>query len=101
MPITPERTRFVFTKLERELVTLSSERQPESVHSFRTGTRRLQTEEARTFDTQLSVGDILDADAHRAHRVRGRDIVLAVREAPDVRGALAERRALELMRASR
>ena len=43
MPITPERTRFVFTKLERELVTLSSERQPESVHSFRTGTRRLQT----------------------------------------------------------
>jgi len=43
MPITPERTRFVFTKLERELVRLSSERQPESVHSFRTGTRRLQT----------------------------------------------------------
>ena len=43
MPIAPERTRAVFSKLERDLVKLFTERHPESVHTFRTGTRRLQT----------------------------------------------------------
>ena len=43
MPIAPERIRAVFAKLERDLLKLSTERRPERVHSFRTGTRRLQT----------------------------------------------------------
>jgi CHAD domain-containing protein len=42
MSITPKRARAVFQKLERDLVKLSSKPQAESVHRFRTGTRRLQ-----------------------------------------------------------
>jgi CHAD domain-containing protein len=43
MPIAPERARVVFKKLERDLVRLTSKLPAGSVHSFRTGTRRLQT----------------------------------------------------------
>lgn len=43
MPIAPERCRLVFDKLERDLLKLSSKREPESVHRFRTGIRRVQT----------------------------------------------------------
>ena len=43
MSIAPERCRLVFQKLERELAKLHSRQTPESVHSFRTGTRRVQT----------------------------------------------------------
>src|SRR5207302_4129095 len=43
MPIAPERTRSVFQKLERDLLKISSKQDAESVHRFRTGTRRLQT----------------------------------------------------------
>jgi CHAD domain-containing protein len=42
MPIAPNRSRLVFQKLERDLVKLSSKPRAESVHRFRTGTRRLQ-----------------------------------------------------------
>jgi CHAD domain-containing protein len=42
MPIDPKRYRAVFQKLERDLVKLSSKPQAQSVHRFRTGTRRLQ-----------------------------------------------------------
>jgi CHAD domain-containing protein len=42
MSIDPKRTRAVFQKLERDLIKLSSKPQPDSVHRFRTGTRRLQ-----------------------------------------------------------
>ncbi|MFZ0319405.1 MAG: CHAD domain-containing protein [Candidatus Sulfotelmatobacter sp.] len=42
MPIDPKRCRAVFQKLERDLVKLSSKSQAQSVHRFRTGTRRLQ-----------------------------------------------------------
>src|ERR1700674_4641744 len=42
MSIAPKRSRAVFQKLERDLVKLSSKSQAESVHRFRTGTRRLQ-----------------------------------------------------------
>jgi len=42
MPIDPKRCRAVFQKLERDLVKLSLKPQAESVHRFRTGTRRLQ-----------------------------------------------------------
>lgn len=43
MLIAPERSRLVFQKLERDLLKLSSKLKPESVHGFRTGTRRVQT----------------------------------------------------------
>jgi len=42
MSIDPKRSREVFRKLERDLITLSSKPPAESVHRFRTGTRRLQ-----------------------------------------------------------
>jgi CHAD domain-containing protein len=43
MSIAPERTRSVFQKVERDLLKISSKQDAESVHRFRTGTRRLQT----------------------------------------------------------
>lgn len=42
MSIAPQRSRAVFQKLERDLAKLSSKSPAESVHRFRTGTRRLQ-----------------------------------------------------------
>ena len=42
MSIAPKRSRVVFQKLERDLIKLSSKPRAESVHRFRTGTRRLQ-----------------------------------------------------------
>jgi CHAD domain-containing protein len=43
MPITPERSKQVFQKVERDLSKLGSKRTTDSVHRFRTGARRLQT----------------------------------------------------------
>jgi CHAD domain-containing protein len=42
MSIDPKRCRAVFQKLERDLIKLASEPQAQSVHRFRTGTRRLE-----------------------------------------------------------
>lgn len=42
MSIAPKRGQEVFQKLEHDLVQLSSKSQADSVHRFRTGTRRLQ-----------------------------------------------------------
>jgi len=42
MSLAAKRAHVVFQKLERDLVKLSSKSQAESVHRFRTGTRRLQ-----------------------------------------------------------
>ena len=43
MSIAPERSQLVFRKTERDLTKLSSDQRPETVHSYRTTTRRLQT----------------------------------------------------------
>ncbi len=43
MSIAPERTRLVFQKLERDLLKVFSKPKPKNIHSFRTGTRRVQT----------------------------------------------------------
>jgi CHAD domain-containing protein len=43
MAIALERCQLVFRKLERDLRKLSAQQQPESVHRFRTTTRRLET----------------------------------------------------------
>lgn len=43
MPIAPERAKFVFDKTERDLLRLSCVQPAETVHNFRTTTRRLET----------------------------------------------------------
>ena len=43
MGIKPERCRLVFRKLDRDVEKLATEQQAETVHRFRTTTRRLQT----------------------------------------------------------
>lgn len=42
MPVDVKRGRAVFEKLERDLLKLSPKLEPDNVHGFRTGTRRLQ-----------------------------------------------------------
>ena len=42
MPISPQRVRHVFRKLERDLVRIASKDAGNSVHGLRTGTRRLE-----------------------------------------------------------
>jgi CHAD domain-containing protein len=43
MSVARDRSQLVFQKLDRALVNLASDQQPESVHGFRTTTRRLET----------------------------------------------------------
>jgi CHAD domain-containing protein len=43
MSIAPERSQLVFEKTERDLRRLCGDQRPETVHSYRTTTRRLQT----------------------------------------------------------
>jgi CHAD domain-containing protein len=81
MPISPERTRAVFAKLERDLLKVSSERPPESVHNFRTGTRRLQTLLEDVFPdrdrNQKKLLKLLTRIRKRAGKVRDLDVQLA------------------------
>jgi CHAD domain-containing protein len=81
MPIAPEHTRVVFAKLEQDLVKLSSERQPETVHRFRTGTRRLQTLLEDIFPgrdrNQKKLLKVLTRLRKRAGKVRDLDVQLA------------------------
>ena len=81
MTIAPERTQQIFQKLERDLVRLSSRQTPEDVHSFRTGTRRVETllkelmpERSRNEKRLLSA---LGRIRKRAGKVRDLDVQLA------------------------
>ena len=81
MPIAPERSQLVFQKMERALLKLSSTRDAESVHSFRTTSRRLQTlleeivpERGRSHKKLLK---ILDRIRKRAGKVRDIDVQLS------------------------
>lgn len=81
MTIAPERTQQIFQKLERNLVRLSSEQTPKNVHSFRTGTRRVETllkeltpERSRNEKKLLSA---LGKIRKRAGKVRDLDVQLA------------------------
>jgi CHAD domain-containing protein len=81
MPIAPERSRAVFRKLERDLIRLSSKRPAESVHSFRTGMRRLQTllqdlipDQDRNHEKLLK---LLNRIRKRAGKVRDLDVQLS------------------------
>jgi CHAD domain-containing protein len=81
MSIAPERSKLAFQKMERALLKLSSGRDAESVHNFRTTSRRLQTllEEivpgrGRNHKKLLRM---LDRIRKRAGKVRDIDVQLA------------------------
>lgn len=81
MAIAAERIRLVFQRLERDVIKLSSKLQPESVHRFRTTTRRLQTllqeltpERDRN---QKKLLKLLSQIRKRAGKVRDLDVQLA------------------------
>jgi CHAD domain-containing protein len=81
MSIAPERTQQIFRKLERDLVRLSSEQTPKNVHSFRTGTRRVETllkelthQRSRNEKKLLA---LLGRIRRRAGKVRDLDVQLA------------------------
>jgi len=81
MPIAPKRSREVFQKLERDLVKLSSKSRAESVHRFRTGTRRLQILLGE-LSPKLDRGEkkllkLLGRVRKRAGKVRDLDVQLA------------------------
>jgi CHAD domain-containing protein len=81
MAIASQRVQFVFQKAERDLVKLAAGTEPDTVHSFRTTTRRLQTlleellpERSRNQKTLLK---LLDEIRRRAGKVRDIDVQIA------------------------
>jgi CHAD domain-containing protein len=81
MSIDPKRSRIVFQKLDKDLVKLSSKPRAESVHRFRTGTRRLQIllgELSPKLDrSQKKLLKLLGRICKRAGKVRDLDVQLA------------------------
>jgi CHAD domain-containing protein len=82
MTIAPERSRLVFEKMERALLRLASERDAESVHSFRTTSRRVQTlleqliPDRNRQHQQKKLLKMLDRIRKRAGKVRDIDVQL-------------------------
>jgi CHAD domain-containing protein len=81
MPIAPNSSRVVFQKLERDLIKLSSKSGSDSVHGFRTGTRRLQILLAelspKLHRSQKKLLKLLGRIRKRAGKVRDLDVQLA------------------------
>jgi CHAD domain-containing protein len=81
MSIALKRSRSVFQKLEQDLVKLSTKPSAESVHRFRTGTRRLQILlgdfSPKLGRSQKKLLKLLDRIRKRAGRVRDLDMQLA------------------------
>jgi len=80
MSIAPERTRLVFQKMDRALLSLPSGLDAESVHGFRTTSRRLQTlleEVLPDRDRNQKLLKMLDRIRKRAGKVRDLDVQLA------------------------
>jgi CHAD domain-containing protein len=81
MPIAPQRSHVVFEKLERDLIKLSSKPRAESIHRFRTGTRRLQIllgELSPKLDgSQKKLLKLLSRIRKRAGKVRDLDVQMA------------------------
>jgi CHAD domain-containing protein len=81
MAIAPEHTQHVFRKLERDLVLLSSKQTPKNVHSFRTGTRRVETLlkelTPRRTRSEKKLLTLLGRIRKRAGKVRDLDVQLA------------------------
>jgi len=80
MPIISERSHLLFQKTERDLLKLSTSQQADTVHRFRTTTRRLQTllEELipKRGRNQKKLLKMLDRIRRRAGKVRDLDVQL-------------------------
>jgi hypothetical protein len=80
MSISPEQSKIAFQRTERALVKLSSGRDAESVHSFRTTTLRLQTLLEQLIPNrdrnQKKLLKMLDRIRRRAGKVRDLDVQL-------------------------
>lgn len=81
MSIASQRSRMVFQKLEQDLVKLSSKPEAESVHRFRTGTRRLEILLAELSPklnrSQKKLLKMLGRIRRRAGKLRDLDVQLA------------------------
>jgi CHAD domain-containing protein len=81
MSIAPKRRQSIFQKMDRALLRLSSGQQAESVHSFRTTNRRLQTLLEQIIPdrdhNQKKLLKMLDRIRKRAGKVRDLDVQLA------------------------
>jgi CHAD domain-containing protein len=81
MPIAPNSSRVVFQKLEQNLIKLSSKSESDSVHRFRTGTRRLQILlgelSPKLHRSQKKLLKLLGRIRKRAGKVRDLDVQLA------------------------
>jgi CHAD domain-containing protein len=81
MSIAADRSKFAFEKTERALLKLSSEQDAESVHGFRTASRRLQTLVEQLLPdrdrNQKKLLKMLDRIRQRAGKVRDLDVQLA------------------------
>lgn len=99
MAIAAERGQLIFRKIDRDLTRLSSDLQPESVHSFRTTTRRLETLLERLLPdydrNQKKLLKMLGRIRRRAGRVRDLDVQLAALRSLKV--PLEPRRKTQLM----
>jgi CHAD domain-containing protein len=80
MSIDPKRSQVVFQKLERDLIKLSSKLRPDTVHRFRTHTRRLQillSELSPKLDrNQKKLLKLLSRIRKRAGKLRDLDVQL-------------------------
>ena len=81
MSIAPERSRIAFQKTERALLKLASAQDAESVHTFRTTSRRLQTLLEQILPdrdrNQKKLLKLLERIRKRAGKVRDIDVQLA------------------------
>jgi CHAD domain-containing protein len=77
MPVDQQRSRFVFRKLARQLVKLAAKPAPESVHKFRTSSRRVEAlldELAATDRNSTKLLKLLARLRKKAGRVRDLDV---------------------------
>jgi CHAD domain-containing protein len=81
MPIAPDRSQLAFRKTERALLKLSSQQSAESVHAFRTTSRRLETLLEQLLPerdrNQKKLLKMLNRIRRRAGKVRDLDVQLA------------------------
>jgi CHAD domain-containing protein len=81
MSVAPKNSQAVFQKLDRDLVQLSSELRPQTVHRIRTGTRRLQILlgelSPKLNRSQKKLLKLLGRLRKRAGKVRDLDVQLA------------------------
>lgn len=101
MAIVAKHVKLIFRKTELNLLRLASEQQPETVHSFRTSTRRLQTllEQLSSSPNrnQRKLLKLLNRIRKRAGRIRDLDVQLSALRS--LKAPLEPRRKTQLMHA--